>query len=874
MSRLFRALRPFIDCVVHYAGWVVAVALVMSAVGVFYAQHLRIDTDFSKLIPSDYDSVQALERLRETVGGESDVAVGIQSPSFQANKSFAEALIPRALNLTNDQGAPYLSRVEFQRDTEFLEDNALYFASAQELDRVETFLDDTIEQAKLEANPFYFDVEEDDDTASENSGDDLEAMYDRLIGTEYPISDDSTTMVVRFYPTSANTDIGTTQELYDELEALVAEMEPASYHSSMEVTLAGRVYRQFTEIQTIQNDVAGSFGVGVGVLLVFVTLYFMYKSYSAQVGRTLNGRVLASEMLRAPVMTLVIGLPLLMSLLWTGGVAYLLFGTLNLMTSTLGLVLFGLGIDFGIHFYGRYAEERGGGAHIAQAVETTFESTGQAITIGALTTAAALFVLGLADFKGFSEFGVIAGIGVLFALVAMTVVMPALLTVLERVSLIDLRGQNAAAQAAVNVKQQRYPAAGPIVAASAIAVVAALALLPQAEFEYDFGALEPEYEAYAERAEVIDEVDTSDGERRNPAYIVADTQADVPRIVNALREKAQDSTSTILAVESLQERFPITDSTQQAKLGRIASIRETVTENRYLREDTSDDMQKLRRAAQTRAPIPLDSVPDFLREQFTTRNGELGRFVMVYPSVGLSDGRNSMAFAEEVGTVVLDDGTTYHAGSTSIVAADMLRLMQAEAPYMVGATFLIVMVLMYVNFGRVRWAALALIPLVVGVLWMLLIMQLFGLRLNFYNMVVLPAVLGIGNDAGVHLVHRYREEGFGSIWPVLRSTGEHVTIGSLTTIIGFGGLLLSFHPGLESIGLLAVVGIGATLLAALTFLPALWQWLEDRGGLWKAEERVHPDAGTATVGTNQTNDADAGHAASPTPASSESRDAV
>jgi hypothetical protein len=66
---------------------------------------------------------------------------------------------------------------------------------------------------------------------------------------------------------------------------------------------------------------------------------------------------------------------------------------------------------------------------------------------------------------------------------------------------------------------------------------------------------------------------------------------------------------------------------------------------------------------------------------------------------------------------------------------------------------------------------------------------------------------------------------------VLRSTGEHVTMGALTTMIGFGGLLLSFHPGLRSIGELAVVGIGATLLTALLFLPALLQWLEDRGVL-------------------------------------------
>src|SRR5690606_13662584 len=103
-----------------------------------------------------------------------------------------------------------------------------------------------------------------------------------------------------------------------------------------------------------------------------------------------------------------------------------------------------------------------------------------------------------------------------------------------------------------------------------------------------------------------------------------------------------------------------------------------------------------------------------------------------------------------------------------------------------------------------------------------------GVMLNFYNLVVLPAVLGNGNDAGVHLVQRYREEGPKSIRRIMRTTGEHVAMASVTTMVGFGGLLLSFHPGLDSIGQLAVICVGATLLAALTFLPAMLQLLEDR----------------------------------------------
>jgi len=312
-----------------------------------------------------------------------------------------------------------------------------------------------------------------------------------------------------------------------------------------------------------------------------------------------------------------------------------------------------------------------------------------------------------------------------------------------------------------------------------------------------------------------------------------------------VREKARrDTTSpTILSVESLQERFPLADSTRQAKLNRIAQIRDRLENNKYLRNQEGEAIDKLRRAAQTTTAIELEQLPDFLRKQFTTKSGEIGTFVMIYPSVGLSDGRKSIAFLEDVGTVRTDDGEIYHAASTSLVAADMLRIMRSEAPWMVLGTFLIVALLMYANFRAVRWAALALVPLVVGILWMLLLMEIFGLMLNFYNMIVLPAVLGIGNDAGVHLVHRYREEGRGSIFQVLRSTGEHVTIGSLTTMMGFGGLLLSFHPGLNSIGSLAVVGIGTTLLSAILFLPSLLQWMEDRvGGVHEGDGESGADA--------------------------------
>ena len=375
----------------------------------------------------------------------------------------------------------------------------------------------------------------------------------------------------------------------------------------------------------------------------------------------------------------------------------------------------------------------------------------------------------VADFRGFSEFGFIAGTGILFALIAMLVIMPALITVFEKLKLLDLGSSTDISTH--SAKKGKFPGSGGVVIGSLVAVVLAIVLVPRVEFEYDFGSLEPVYESYNERRDYVRRVFDNRGQR-NPAYIVVDEPDEVDPILEVLRSSVEQDTltPTVRSIESMQDRFPTKQAGQEAKLARLQHIRDML-DDPFLSEDDSEDMNRLRRAAQTSSPINVDDVPEYLKSQFTSKTGEIGNFIIIYPLEGLSDGRKSIAFSEDVGQIETASGAVYHAGSSSLVAADMLKLMQREAPWMVLATFLIVFILMIINFRSIRWAMLATVPLVVGVLWMMLLMELFGIKLNFYNLIVLPAVLGIGNDAGVHIVHRFREEGFGSIMSVLRSTG-------------------------------------------------------------------------------------------------------
>ena len=823
---VFERLRVVPRWIVAHPFVVVALALTLSGLGAWKATSLKIDTNIVTLLPPEYKSVQAINRLQETVGAESTVDVAIYSPSFADNVAFAEDFVPAMMAMQRPDGeGVYFTRADFRRDVNFISENALYFATFEELDRLERFLRGQAQQVRTATDPLRVDlfggIADSSQLARQREGDRLRADLAQLALAEYTVSPDSTTLVVRFAPTGAKTDIGFIEQMYADIDRKIAETDPQRYNESMDVTAAGALLKQTIEVRSITNDVQNSFGAGVLSVILTVVLYFLYKSIQARTGGRLVWRVVFSELLRTPVTAILLTLPLLMSLSWAGGVAALSFGTLNLMTSTLGLVLFGLGIDYGIHFYARYAEERGAGHGVAEAVEETFVSTGQGIAVSALTTASALFVLQLADFRGFSEFGLIGGMGILFALVSMLTVLPALLSIAERTGALDLRLRG---EASAYEPDSRFPFSRTIVAGCLVLTVVCVVAIPRVTFEYNFSNLEPEYEEYYQRAAALEPA-LGQGERRNPAYILLDSPEDVRTVSEAVKDLAQRD-SMILAVESLQERFPTDSTTAQAKLERLAQIRQILSDP-FLVADTTGQVARLRQAASATQPIPLDSVPAFITRPFTTRSGEIGNFVIVFPRGKLSDGRRSIRFAGLIGQVSTPNGSEFYAASTQLVAADMLRLMQEESPRMVGVTFLLVFILVFISFRSARWTLVAVVPLLVGLAWMLGLMELFAIKLTFYNLVVLPTVLGIGNDGGVHLTHRYQEEGRGSIRRVLRSTGEHVTMGALTNLIGFGGLLLSSHPGLRSIGVLAVVGIGATLAATLVFFPALLQVVED-----------------------------------------------
>jgi uncharacterized protein len=826
MRFILLRLRPLIRYNYQYPVSILVIAVGIAVISGFFAIKLRIDTDIANLLPSDNPHVLALEQLRDTVGGEQEMDVAIKSPDFQSNQNAADYIISRSLEIIDPRsGQPFFSRVDYRRETALLKDYALYLATLDELQELIFYLEDEIESASLQANPFFVDFGFDDEDDESIDIDRFRQAYDDLIPSEYPVNADSTVILLKFYPTGSRSDLSFLRRMFFAYDSLIAETDFTEFHPEMEVRFGGRLKRHLSEVESITDDVFNSFATGISAVLLLVMLYFFFKKYvNYKKGRPEKRKhSLLSHIIRIPVSILVIGIPLLISLTYTFGLTYLVLGSLNTMTSVLFVILFGLGIDYGLHFYARYLEKRSSGEEVLTALLSTYDSTGSAIMTSATTTAVALFVLMFADFRGFSEFGFISGWGIIFAYLAMMFIMPALITIFEHYRIILLNVNEP--EVVVEKEPKQYPWSRGVVFVGLIIVVLVAINSRKLAFEYEFGELEPEFTEFVQFREFSGMIGSS---RRNPAYILADNDNQVREILSEIRSRQKSNeATTILDVEALQERFPTTVIEEQQKLDFIYEIR-ILLENPFIKDQNNEDLDRIRRASAVSEPLDIDDLPAFMRERFVTRDGQVGRFVMIYPAVGLSDGRNSIAFKNEIASVATSDGSTFHAASTSIAAAEMLELIQTESPYMVVATFLMIFLLVNVAFRSLRWSIIAMIPLVIGLAWTFGIMIIFDIKFNFYNLVVLPAILGIGNDNGVHLASRYLEEGKNSMRHVLRSTGQHISIGSFTTMLGFAGLLFTHHPGLYSIGLVALIGIGMTLLSAVTFLPALIQILEDR----------------------------------------------
>ncbi len=221
-------------------------------------------------------------------------------------------------------------------------------------------------------------------------------------------------------------------------------------------------------------------------------------------------------------------------------------------------------------------------------------------------------------------------------------------------------------------------------------------------------------------------------------------------------------------------------------------------------------------------PIRFDDLPDSILDRYCNQTRDQF-LVSVFPSGSVwQDAAFLKRFVEDL------DRVSDRATGMPPVFRTLIEVIGRDGRNAVLVTVVLVFLLLWVDFRSPGYALMALTPLALGVLWMVGFMRLTGMQLTVMNVMGLPMIVGIGIDDGVHIVHRLREEGWGSLRVIFSSTGKAVLLTSLTTMLAFGSLVFSIWRGFGHLGGALFLGVGACFLTTVVFLSGIIGTLERR----------------------------------------------
>jgi hopanoid biosynthesis associated RND transporter like protein HpnN len=646
------------------------------------------------------------------------------------------------------------------------------------------------------------------------------------------------------------------QEAIETIREAVARLRPAFPNVQAGVTGAPALSND--EMSAAFHDSEIATVIAFALTLLVVTLAFM------RVGKPL---------LMLGVLAVTLG--------WSMGIVTLTVGHLTLFSVMFISIVIGIGTDYGIYYLFRYEEEISLGRSLPEALGRTAARTGPGMLIGALTAAATFFVLTLTAFRGIQELGFIAGISIMLAWLGMMTFFPALLVFVDRHHAGRPRDQRPLVH---QLERIQVPALDRLTAYPRTVLIAAGALTAfsiwaasHVGFDYNVLNLQAKgtesvawekrilattgrsgfnglssaatleelrwrVEAF-ERLPSVSEVDSvlrvipDDQEQKitliksfaplvAPVRIGRSSPIDLDRLKRALGDiKRRFDVVAAETGSKLPAEVQVTIQNTQTVLRQLERVDRDSAEAalNYLQAQLYRDfVNKFYSLQRNLSPtgMTIKDVPEELRRKFIGTSGHF--LIQVHPKVDIWEKEGARQFVAELRSV--DPEVT----GAPVITYEATVLM--ERAYLQGTIYAFVLVgaLSLLMIRRWRETLLALLPLVLGLLWTIGLMQAFGIRFNLANVWGLPLIIGTSAEFGLNVMFRYLEGRSHGGPLVARSTVMGVALSGIQTMVGFGSLMVAAHRGIFSLGVLLTIGMACALVASLVVLPVILRQLSPR----------------------------------------------
>ena len=599
-----------------------------------------------------------------------------------------------------------------------------------------------------------------------------------------------------------------------------------------QVRLTGSVVMDDQEFATVaKGAVAGLIG---SFLLVLVWLYLAVRSWRLMV----------------PIMaTLVLGL------LLTTGFAALAIGTLNLISVAFAVLFVGIAVDFAIQFTVRLRERRFTYPDMVDAMRETGRRSGAQILVAALATACGFLAFTPTNFVGVAQLGIIAGFGMLIAFTCTLTFLPAMLCLCHPPR--EKREVSFAFARALDPIVHRHRRVVVLIFAAAALTGGLLA--PGIGFDgdplhtkdphseairvlhdlmqdpitnpYTIEALLPSLDATQAAAARLAKLPLSEevltlnsflpDDQATKLALIADAQSILgPTLAppahapdSAAGDFRQAAVTLSKALAQVGPRLPPGDPLRAigndvAKLAQAPDAT-LLAANVALTQFLPQQLDRLRLALSAQK-VTLADIPDELRRDWVLPDGRAR--LQVLPRAAVNSGRQLRNWVKAaLKAVPQASGSAVWILKSADTITGAFRIAAYSA---LGA----ITVILALALRRALDVTLVIMPLMVSALLTTLMLRLFGMSLNFANIIALPLLLGVGVSFNIYFVMNWRS----GVHRFLGSaTARAVMFSALTTSTAFGSLALSAHPGTASMGVLLLMSLGCTVVTSLIFTPAL-----------------------------------------------------
>lgn len=819
------------------------ILLVMTIAAIFFTTKLQLKTNFVSLLPQQSRTVKVFFESVDDFGMSDYFIICLQSESDQHSEKMMELADLIVENIKDSTLIEYIDYRLGDKEKDFYREiflkKMVLFLDENGIDRLENALSSEQIQATLRKDRelLYSQVSlavkkmimEDPLRLSEIYHGYLPGQKGNLkfdLSDGYYLTIDQKMLLIMIKPKESfhnfeyNTNLLQMAEnaTRSALENLSREYDETVTESPISVNYTGGHVITLADKEVIKKDITRTvISSFIGILLLFVFAFRRFETI------------------------LYIGLPLINGVIWTLGFSYLTIGSLNLITSVLSAIIMGLGVDFAIHLYNRYLDERTSGFSIPDSIEVSIAETGKGTLTGALTTAVAFFSMMLAPFKGLSDFGFMAGSGIILCYLSIVMTLPALIRLRANAHQNDqlkppMRAFFIDSFAEFVIKYHWF-----ILICGTIITVFALFQIPHIHFSDSIADLRAQSNKYMK---VRDDIRAKIG--GSLRYFLVVLHGPSPDILLEQNHRLIDSLQPLVDEGLITNISSITDyiPDRAKQLHNIERIRtSSKLDPAVIRDDflTSLEANGFRRipafdkylaniteSLQQTEPISYadyetTGLAKFLNRFITFKDNEVRIALYLFPKE--SNGQNASQSFQTIMTKlekILSD-LQIDADVTGIipVTSTVKHLVIESINIITSVAFILVLTVLTLHFRKVKLVIGALVPMTVGLIWMLGTMPLIGLNLNFFNIAIIPIIVGIGIDDGVHIIHRYKEGKRNDLFVALHLSGKAVVMTSLTTIIAFGSLYFSDYKGLAAMGYLAITGVTFSLICTMTLLPAL-----------------------------------------------------